>query len=126
MVTCEICGQDLIQSGNVEIYSCASSYHWIEENNKYLEFKHYSCHIKNGKINYKLFTIFPYRFELFYDDNKTKIYKSIVRAEIKNPGKETVYSTERQKVLELESIIDLPWNNKDQVLQKLKLYSIFS
>jgi len=103
-----------------------SSFHWIETYNKYIEYKHFACHFKDSKILYKVVTIYPYCFKMFYEDNKTRISKSIVRSEIKKNGKETAYSSEEVNILEIDSIIEFPWSNKDQVLDKLKLYSIFS
>lgn len=125
MIICEVCDKELIQSGNCQIYTCSTSFQWIEYLNKYLEFKHFSCHLKDNKPTYKKIILFPYTFELFYDDNKTQISKSIIKSEIKN-NKETTFSADRLKVLDLNSIVDFPWNNKEFVFSKLKLYSIFS
>lgn len=126
MISCDVCGQNLLQSGNEEIYTCGASLQWVESYNKYIEFKHFACHFNNNLMTYKVINIYPYRFELFYYDKKTKISKIIVRSEIIRNGREAVYSSELTTVLEFDTIVEFPWNSRTEVIQKLKLYSILS
>jgi hypothetical protein len=125
-IKCDVCGINLIQSGNVGIYTCKEVPIWIEDRQRYLEIRHTTCHVVNNKVIYKEIDVFPYKFCLSLETNKTSIFKSIIRTTTLNDGKNIVYNTDKRIVLEIDHIIDLPWNDKEQVIQKLKLYSAFS
>ena len=125
MINCDICGAPLIQTGNVGIFTCKETSIWIEDRKRYLEIRHTTCHVFDNKITYKLIDVFPYEFHIDYVTDKTTIFKKTIRSIVRE-DKNVVYTTDKKSLLEIDHIMDLPWNDQEQVIQKLKLYSIFS
>jgi len=127
MIKCEVCGSDLIRSGNANIYTCKPTIVWNEEHKNYIEERHYTCHLDDdGGFTYKNINIFPICFHLFYDENKTTISKLIVNPKVKNNQNMALFSAQKKLILQLDHVLELPWNNKEQILQKLNMYSLFS
>ena len=124
IINCDVCDMPLLQSGNEGIYSCKEVPVWIEDGQRYLEVRHTTCHINQDKITYKVISIFPYEFQLLYDVNKTIISKVVIKNITHNKNSTPV--KHKKVLLEIDQIIDLPWNDREQVIQKLKLYSVFS
>jgi hypothetical protein len=127
MIKCEVCGIDLKQSGNVNIYTCTSKLLYNEEHKKYIEDRHYTCHLDdNNVVTYKMITVFPFCFQMFYDENKSSISKMTIRHKTQNSGKSSMYTTDRKDILWVNSILNLPWDDKEQLMQKISMYSLFS
>lgn len=118
MLVCDICGEDLVQSGNDCIFSCIKPMLY-PQSDVTLNKKHFVCHVNpDYSPRYKKLNIYPYIFQLFYEDNK-----SLVSMYLK-PS--TVGYSKIDKVLEIDGILDMPWHDSKLLIQKLKLYSIFS
>lgn len=129
-ILCEICNSPLIQSGNDNIFSCTSKLIYNKDYNKYIEDRHYTCHIDNFyKITYKRITNFPYIFQIFILDNKSTISKITLKQTFLSTidkNQKPIYTMETKQIIELNQILSLPWNDPTIIQDKIKTYNIYS
>ena len=119
---CPICGEQLFEYGSKECYSAHRAYNketmskcpqseLIIERGKYHLEPHFKVEARDGVSHYETFFIYPYVVQSYDDVSNIYIF-------LKDK-----YS---KKFLMEVPYLDLPWNNKEKVLNKLKLYTLFS
>lgn len=109
---CPICDRQLVHSGDPNVFYCNNpTDEWdIGE-------KEYVIWIDKDGDFIKILDLLPYTFTLtkIGEKRNTKVRVLTYKA---FPDKEII--------LDVPSVIDFPWHDKDQVFEKLKLYLTFS
>jgi hypothetical protein len=121
-INCPICNSILIEYGSKEVYGTCYSYNKetlskcqntelvIERGLLQLE-SHFKVEARDGVSYYETFYVYPFIIHSY--DDVSNIYH---------------YHKDRdnKKLIAEVPYLDLPWSNKEKVLQKLKLYTLFS
>lgn len=131
MINCYICDNPLIYSGNRKILFCPETTAWIPDLNRHLIYHHsiVSADPQTEDISFKIITNPPYIFEIsFKPDLYTIIKKIKFREKTLNstPVNLTKENVIESLVLQIDTPIILPWNDKEKCLEKAKLYNVFA
>ena len=126
---CPVCGKTLKATGvDPFMYYCTKRKIW---------FPHIGTHLDTveatiwtdaeGKYVLQIIEIPPYRFTITddVDEQKTEISK-IAYQETMPPHKWYPHALSREVILNIPTVINLPWNNKEKVLERVKLFLLFS
>jgi hypothetical protein len=129
MINCNVCNKPLLQSGNSTLYYCPIETRWIEKLNRNISYHHIFVGTnKNNEILRKLITVPPYIIDIDYEANITKV-KKIISFKIKTLKEVAVKldaDHEEKDIFEVNAIINLPWNNIDELEEKINIYNLFS
>lgn len=130
---CDVCGKELMRSGNNNLYYCSIQTQWIESMRRYLKYHHIFVNLdKNRNITSKLITVPPYIFEINYEKNITKVSKitSFKHKGLINDVFTLDLDHEEKEFLELNVpisfVLKFPWNDAEKIEEKLKIYNLFS
>lgn len=130
---CDVCGKELMRSGNSKLYYCSIQTQWIESMRRHLKYHHIFVGIDRDKnVTSKLITVPPYIFDINYEKNITKVSKI---TSFKQKGLISDVFTldldhEEKEYLELNVpisfVLKFPWNDTEKIEEKLKIYNLFS
>lgn len=138
---CLVCGKPLKASGgDVNMYYCDSRKEWVSELGTHLDVTESVVYIDPVKRRETMWVVEipPYRFTMtdFPPGPKTEVHKTILPdwppwdkikdpSAIKDPDtlKALLY---KKLILTVPALMKLPWHNRQQVLDRLKLYLLFS
>lgn len=120
---CPVCGLVLKTTViNPVLYYCEKRKFWLTEPGMYIDIIDATIYMSaDGRKTLKIIDIPPFTFTIFDEINfkRTKIYKIMPSHQTKSLTKEMVLDI-------AGTAIDLPWNDKEKVLDKIKLYLLFS
>lgn len=126
---CPVCGNALKATGvDPNMYYCIKRKIWVSDLGIHLDIVDATVSITpEGKINWQLIEIPPYSF-LITDDAKGQqtVVRKVLAPESKPYYKARAKTYERKIVLTVPALMKLPWNNKEEVLNRMKLYLLFS
>jgi len=118
--TCPICDKLLTPYGTKEnfskvyskevLYQCATSVLTVVKGSFKLE-SHFKKTVRDNKPWFEVFFIHPFMIESYYDVSNIYTYEK------DRDGKHFIVET---------PYLNLPWKDKDAVIRKLKLYTVFS
>lgn len=103
--------------------------HWVESLQRNLSYHHIFVGTnKDSEILRKLITVPPYIFDLDYDANVTKVKKII---SFKNKTLRATPVTldanhEEKDIFEVNAMLDLPWDDLNELEEKIIIYNLFS
>lgn len=129
MICCDVCHQPLMRSGNNTLYYCPIQARWIERLQRNLSYHHIFVGTnKDNQILRKLITVPPYIFDLDYETNVTKVKKIIsFRSKTLKDVPVTLDADHEEKaVFEVRALLNLPWDNVDELEEKIIIYNLFS
>lgn len=126
---CPVCGNALKATGvDPNMYYCIKRKVWVSDLGLHLDIVDATLNITpEGKTTWQLIEIPPYSF-LISDDEKGQqtVVRKVIAPE-KNPWDKVRAKTYRREiVLTVPALMKLPWNNKEEVLKRMKLYMLFS
>lgn len=127
---CPVCGLTLRATGvNPNMYYCTKRKVWVSDLGMHLDIVDATIYVDplSGKQTLKIIEVAPYSFTITDDTvtKKTEVRK--IMPEERIPGtRKSSRSLERKKVLSIEACMKLPWNDKEKVLERMKLYLLFS
>lgn len=127
---CPVCGEALKVTGaNPNVYACTKRKVWLSDLGLHCEIIDATVYVdlQTGKRTSKLIEIPPYVFWITDDGStqKTDVRKLVLEERI--PGiKQGSRSFERKRVLSLNCAMKLPWNDKEKVMERMRLYLLFS
>ena len=128
--TCPVCGGGLRATGaNPHMYYCTRRKVWVSDLGIHLDIIDATVYIdpQTGKRTWKLIEIPPYSFRIVDDGSIEKTDVRKVMPQERLPGmRKGARTLERKKVLSLNCAMRLPWNDKAKVLERMKLYLLFS
>jgi hypothetical protein len=125
---CPICKVEMTQTVNTGLYMC------LQKREKFLseldiEIKYWDSVIyvnHDNRIHTQIYEIPPYKFTI---QNLTN-FSAIEKAELSYKDIPFKVSDSflwgYKKILEIDAILDLPWDNRDKVLERVKGYLTFS
>lgn len=131
--SCLICGMPLKASGgDTNMYYCTTRKEYMSEWGLHLDVTDSVIYIdpNKGRETMWIVEIPPYRFTMtdFGSGPKTEVHKTVLPElapwdrEIENV-KIFLY---KKLILTVPSVMKLPWHDKQKVLERLKLYLLFS
>jgi hypothetical protein len=126
---CPVCGNILRATGvNPNMYYCTKRKVWVSDLGMHLDIVDATIYVEpvSGRQTLKIIEVAPYSFTITDDViKKTEVRK--IMPEERIPGmRRTARNLERKKVLSIEACMKLPWNDKEKVLERMKLYLLFS
>lgn len=126
---CPVCGNTLKATGtDPNMFYCVKRKVWVSDLGIHIDIVDATIYLTNdGKIEWQVIEIPPYRFLLTDDkDGQMTVVSKYVTLN-KNPwDKQNAMAWRRETILTIPALMKLPWNDKEQVLEKLKLYLLFS
>jgi hypothetical protein len=137
-INCLVCGQPLRATGaDVNMYYCARRKEWVSEFGIHLDIVDTVIYVDPDEQREIMWVVEipPYRFTMtdFPSGPKTVVDKTIIpggppwdsqsRKDLEALGTSAGY---RKLILTVPAIMKLAWNDKKQVLDRLKLYLLFS
>lgn len=128
--TCLVCGAPLIAAGGKSnMYYCAKRREYVSDFGVHLDVMDSTIYVDEaGRQTIKVIEIPPYKFSITDEESvqKTEVYKLVLpdaplwdAAE----AKEWIY---HKSILVVPAVMDLPWHDRRKVLERLKLYLLFS
>lgn len=132
---CLVCGQPLKASGgDTNMYYCTKRKEYVSEWNVHLDVMDTIIYIDpdNKKEAMWIVEIPPYRFTMtdLRGGQSTEIHKKVLPdwpPWNKSTDSESVQTLLYYKpILKIPSVMKLPWHDKEKVLERLKLYLLFS
>jgi hypothetical protein len=127
--TCPVCGNTLKATGtDPNMFYCVKRKVWVSDLGIHIDIVDATIYrTPDGKVVWQVIEIPPYRF-LLNDDDKGQLttVSKYVTLNKKPWDKQNAMAWKREVILTVQALINLPWNDKDQVLEKLKLYLLFS
>lgn len=126
---CPVCGNPLRATGvNPDMYYCTRRRVWVSDLGLHLDIVDATIHVApDGRRTYKVIEVPPYSFTIIDDkDIKQTIIRKVMPEE-RIPGmKRSARRLERKIVLDFDFPIKMRWNDKEKVLERMKLYLLFS
>lgn len=127
---CPVCGDVLKISGvDINMYYCPKRKIWFPDIGAHIDtIEATICFNADGKPTLQIIEVPPYRFTITDEDQfqKTEISKIAVRQDRVHPQKWYPQAITREPILILSTALKLPWNNKEKVLERMKLFLLFS
>jgi hypothetical protein len=126
---CPVCGDTLKATGvDPNMYYCTKRKIWFPDIGAHLDTIEATIYVDDdGKYTLQVIEVPPYRFTI--TDN-AKVQKTEVEKVVKHepaPGhKWYPRALGRKVILTIPSIMNLPWNDKEKVLERMKLFLLFS
>jgi hypothetical protein len=132
---CLVCGQPLKPSGaGANMYYCTRRKEYVSEWNVHLDVMDTIIYFdpESGRETMWVVEIPPYKFTMTDSSSvqKTEIHKKVLpdwppwnKAVDPESVKTLLYN---KLILTVPSIMKLPWHDKEKVLERLKLYLLFS
>jgi hypothetical protein len=126
---CPVCGNALKATGaDPNMYHCLKQRVYVDDLGMHVEVIDASVNITpEGKVIWQLIEIPPYRF-LIEDTEKgqlTTVYK-LMTLDRKPWDKKNAVAWKPEVILKIPALMNLPWNDKQEVLEKIKLYLLLS
>ncbi len=126
---CPVCGNALKATGvDPNMYFCVKRKVWISDLGIHLDIVDATLNIlPDGKVTWQLIEIPPYSF-LITDDEKGQqtVVRKVIGPELTPWNKKRAKTFERKIVLTVPALMKMPWNNKQKVLERMKLFLLFS
>lgn len=128
---CLVCGKPLkATGGDTNMYYCAMRKEWVSEFGVHLDIVECVIYVDPEKKRETMWVVelAPYRFTMtdFPTGPKTEVHQTV----LPDAGpwdrdfvKSFLY---KKRILTVPAVMKLPWDNKQQVLDRLKLYMLFS
>ncbi len=126
---CPVCGNTLKATGtDPNMFYCVKRKVWVSDLGIHIDIVDSTIYFTNeGKIEWQVIEIPPYRFLIVDDhDGQQTVVSKYVTLNKKPWDKQNAMAWRRETILTIDAIMNLPWNDKEQVLEKLKLYLLFS
>lgn len=127
--TCPVCGNALKATGvDPNMYYCIKRKVWVSDLGLHLDIVDATLNLApDGKVIWQLIEIPPYSF-LITDDEKEQqtVVRKVVAPETSPHNKIRAKTFQRQIVLTVPAVMKLPWHDKQAVLERMKLYLLFS
>lgn len=114
---CPVCNLSLEESSTPGVFVCPAKLTYIEELKLSIETQHVTLVLANNKEIYKVIEVQPYIFQILNSsfNQETIIFKNEVIYD--HIGKTII----QNKILTLNHILDLPWNDKTSLFNKVNL-----
>lgn len=124
MKPCPICKEPMVLSGNNNLFFCEERSVWVPELEESIITRHALIYVNPYNGNHEIISIeiLPYEIRVWNQDNykKTEIVELIW--EENERGK-----LSRGKVaLTIDAALDLPWDDQEEVIKRIKMYLVFS
>lgn len=129
---CLVCGAQLSASGgDVNMYYCTKRQEYMSEWNTHLDVVDTVIYVDPDRKRETMWIVEipPYRFTMTnFQEPKTEVHKTVLPdfapwdREIENV-KMFLY---KKLILKVPALMKLPWHDKAKVLERLKLYMLFS
>lgn len=126
---CPVCGNGLRATGvNPNMYYCTRRKVWMSDLGTHLDIVDATVYVApDGRQTMKVIEVPPYSFTIIDDGVTQKTDVRKVMHEERLPGMRSSARTyERKMVLSVQAVMNLPWNSKEKVLERMKLYLLFS
>lgn len=127
---CPVCGNALKVAGvDPNMYYCPKRKIWFPDIGAHIDTIEATIYIDaSGRHTLQIIEVPPYRFTITDEDKiqKTEISKIAVRQDRVHSYKWYPQSITRDPILILSTALKLPWNNKEKVLERMKLFLLFS
>ncbi len=126
---CPVCGMTLKATGvNPDMYYCTKRKVWISDLGIHLDIVDSTIYVEpDGRQTLKIIEVPPYTFTI---TNEEKSQKTVVRKMIPKCSypwiKELARPMDKVTILTVNAVLELPWNDKKKVYEKVKLYLLFS
>jgi hypothetical protein len=130
---CLVCGKPLkATGGDVNMYYCDKRKEWVSEFGIHLDVTDTVIYIDPNKRRETMWIVEvpPYRFTMtnFSTGPKTEVHKTVIPDWA--PWDKDVENKEmflhKKLILTVPALMNLPWYDKKQVFNRLKLYLLFS
>lgn len=124
---CKVCKTEMRSTGNPALFTCnlIREVPWEGSTGTYRYWDFLVHYNDYGQLSTQRFEFPPYKITVKNYCNMTLIEKAIPRRETM-PHNVLARPWEFQEVLMLNTIIELPWEDLEQVRAKIKNYLIFS
>lgn len=128
---CPVCGIPLRPTGNnPDMYYCTKRKIWMQDLGMHLDIIDATIYLApDGQQTLKIIEVPPYSFTIT-DDNcckqSTVVRKVIPQDRTFPPGPLRARTLERKIVLSVDAAMKLPWHDKEKVLERMKMYLLFS
>jgi hypothetical protein len=125
---CPVCGIPLRPTGNnPDMYYCTKRKIWIQDLGMHLDIIDATIYVSpDGKPTLKIIEIPPYSFTITDDPGKTSTVIRKVMPQERLPGARKARTLERKIILSMDVVAKLPWHDREKVLERVKLYLLFS
>jgi hypothetical protein len=124
---CPVCGNKLRATGvNPDMYYCTKRKIWVSDLGTHLEIVDATVYLDpEGKQTVRTIEIPPYSFTITDDAKQETVVRKIIAPERTRPWMPGRIF-QKKIVLTIPSVISLPWNDRNKVLERMKLFILFS
>lgn len=126
---CPVCGMTLKATGvNPNMYYCTKRKVWVSDLNIHYDTVDSTVFVApDGRQTLKIIEIPPYKFIITDEEKiqKTVVHKMMAPDTIPWQRSST-HTVNKKVILTVNTVMKLPWNNKEKVHEKVKLYLLFS
>lgn len=126
---CPVCGNTLKATGvDPNMFYCIKRKVWVSDLGLHLDIVDATINLSSeGKVIWQLIEIPPYSF-LITDDDKGEqtVVRKVVAPEERPYNKSRAKTYQRKIVLTVPALMKLPWNKKEEVMERMKMYLLFS
>jgi len=123
---CPVCKEEMRQTINTSLYMCPVENRRIVFSDFAMTYLDSVIYLNaDGSPHTQIYEIPPYKFGIWNFGNSTVIEKaSLMNKRISFTLSNNAY--QYRPLLTINYILDLPWDNREKVLEKVKGYLIFS
>ena len=111
---------------NPNIYQCQRIKVWVPEIKAKLDNIHATFYVEplTQQVTYKVIEMGAFSFTIQDDHQKKSTVIRKVKELPKRPKEARTFESET--ILKLSAAIDLPWNDKSKVMERVRMYLLFS
>ncbi len=127
--TCPVCGNTLKATGaDPDTYYCVKRKIWISDLGIHADIVDAAINVSpEGKVRWQHIEVPPYSF-IITDDEKgqSTVVRKLMAPERLPAHIRKTFTYEKKTILTIKAIMNLPWNNKQKVMERMKMFLLFS
>ena len=128
---CPVCGDKLLSAGPpaVDTYWCAKRQEYVQDFGTSVDVVDYFVYVDpDGRHSSRIIEIPPYKFSITDEKScrKTEVYKTVLNDLPPWSVEDKSMFLQKKHILTIPAVMNLPWHDRSKVLERLKLYLLFS
>jgi hypothetical protein len=121
---CPVCNKRMISVVNKNIHECPDIKVFVPELNETISANHAIYILNKEQLSTATINVLPYQIHTNYESGTTSIYKLIIAKSFAKIKQKKRY--EFKPLLTIDMITVFPWNNRDKLIEKIKLLLLLS
>lgn len=124
MIVCPICTMPMVVSGNQNLYFCEERSVWVSELEASVLTRHALIYVNPNTDKHEVISIEIHPYQIVMWDQEELQRTEITEIIWEENSRGSLSSG--KKVLSIDAVLDLPWDDQEEVVRRIKMYLVFS